>query len=157
VTSSPDEFPRMNVGMLLRCRPETAFEAFVDPVVTTKFWFTRSTGRMEQDRELLWDWEMFGATANVSVRAVEPPDRIEFEWGAPGSRTIVELRFSSRGAEATFVEVTIVGFAGTDQEVARQIADASAGFAFVLAGAKAWLEHGLALNLVADRYPSRRA
>jgi hypothetical protein len=27
----------------------------------------------------------------------------------------------------------------------------------VLAGAKAWLEHGIALNLVADRFPAELA
>lgn len=31
--------------------------------------------------------------------------------------------------------------------------DATEGFAFVLAGAKAWLEHGVELNLVRDRFP----
>lgn len=31
--------------------------------------------------------------------------------------------------------------------------DLMGGFALVLAGLKAWLEHGIALNLVADGHP----
>jgi hypothetical protein len=30
---------------------------------------------------------------------------------------------------------------------------ATEGFAYTLAGAKAWLEHGLQLNLVPDKFP----
>ena len=33
------------------------------------------------------------------------------------------------------------------------VRDATEGFALVLAGAKAWLEHNVALGLVGDRYP----
>ncbi len=34
-----------------------------------------------------------------------------------------------------------------------QVADSTQGFSLTLAGAKAWLEHGIQLNLVADRHP----
>ena len=33
------------------------------------------------------------------------------------------------------------------------VRDATEGFALVLAGAKAWLEHKVVLGLVGDRYP----
>jgi len=35
----------------------------------------------------------------------------------------------------------------------KQALDSTGGFVLVLAGAKAFLEHGIALNLVADRFP----
>jgi uncharacterized protein YndB with AHSA1/START domain len=34
-------------GMLIRRPVAEVFEAVVDPDVTTKFWFTRSSGRLE--------------------------------------------------------------------------------------------------------------
>ena len=36
----------------------------------------------------------------------------------------------------------------------KQAIDSMQGFSLVLAGAKAFLEHDIRLNLVADRYPS---
>jgi hypothetical protein len=37
--------------------------------------------------------------------------------------------------------------------VIAQAIDSKGGFTIVLAGLKAWLEHGIALNLVADQFP----
>jgi hypothetical protein len=46
------------------------------------------------------------------------------------------------------VSITNSGFSD-----AQQALDSTEGFAFVLAGAKAFLEHGIMLNLVRDRFP----
>ena len=53
----------------------------------------------------------------------------------------------------TFVDIQEEGFAGDPDEIVKQVLDSSQGFTLVLAGAKALLEHGIRLNLVADRYP----
>ena len=53
----------------------------------------------------------------------------------------------------TFVSVINAGFVGSDAEKVKTALDATEGFAFVLAGAKAWLEHEVELNLVRDRFP----
>jgi len=37
----------MNTGMLIRRPVAEVFEAFIDPDITTQFWFTRSSGRLE--------------------------------------------------------------------------------------------------------------
>jgi hypothetical protein len=39
--------------------------------------------------------------------------------------------------------------------VAAQAVTSTEGFADTLAGAKAWLEHGVRLNLVRDKFPDR--
>ena len=38
--------------MLIRRSAHEVFDAFVDPAVTTKFWFTRSDGRVAVELEL---------------------------------------------------------------------------------------------------------
>ena len=48
-------------AQMLILRPiSEVFEAFVNPEITTKFWFTRSSGRLELGKKVRWDWEMFG-------------------------------------------------------------------------------------------------
>jgi uncharacterized protein YndB with AHSA1/START domain len=37
--------PIVKTQMLIRKPAEDVFEAFVNPAITTKFWFTRSTGK----------------------------------------------------------------------------------------------------------------
>lgn len=149
--------PTVGTEMLIRRPVPEVFEAFVNPEITTRFWFTRSSGRLAAGNEVRWDWEMFGASANVSVQAVDENERVLFEWGAPGSRTQVEFRFAPRAGDSTFVRVAVAGFSGDDAEIVRQMVDAMGGFSLVLAGAKAVLEHNVRLNLVADRYPDRHA
>ncbi len=136
-------------GMLIRKPPAEVFRAFTDPTITTKFWFTKSSGPMEPGAELCWDWEMFGASASVVVKQVEPARLVVFDWGAKGSMRTVEWRFVP-WKEHTYVNVVETGYHGTVEEMAAQAIDSIAGFALVLAAAKAWLEHGLVLTVVAD-------
>jgi len=65
----------------------------------------------------------------------------------------VEWVFTSRPDNTTFVSVTNTGFSGDDAEVVKQALDSTEGFTLVLAGAKAFLEHNITLNLVLDRFP----
>jgi hypothetical protein len=88
---------------------------------------------------------MYGAAADVRVLAFEPSSRILVDWG-----TTVEWTFTPH-ALGTMVAITNAGFTGDD--VVAQALDAKGGFSYVLAGLKAWLEHGVELNLVADHVP----
>lgn len=140
--------PVVRAQMLIRKPVADVFAAFVDPAITTKFWFTRSTGRVEAGATLTWSWEMYGASGQVKVIAVEPNRRIAIEWPLP-----VEWTFTPQGEAATMVHIVASGFAGTDDEQLAQALDSSGGFNLLLAGCKAYLEHGLALNLVGDHHP----
>ena len=53
----------------------------------------------------------------------------------------------------TFVSITNDGLKGEGEDLMALVRDATEGFTLVLAGAKAWLEHNIALGLVGDRYP----
>ena len=91
--------------------------------------------------------------AQVRVKAIKEDKRILIEWGAYGTPTTVEWVSTSRPDNTTFVSVTNTGFSGDDDEVVKQALDSTEGFTLVLAGAKAFLEHNIILNLVADRFP----
>ena len=72
--------PGVDVGMLVRRPPDEVFEALADPSVTTRFWYTRSTGRMTEGAELTWTWEMYGVSSTVWVEKVRPGRLIRFRW-----------------------------------------------------------------------------
>jgi uncharacterized protein YndB with AHSA1/START domain len=148
--------PVAKAQMLIRKPVQDVFEAFVDPAVTTKFWFTKSSGRLEPGKEVRWDWEMYGFSAQVSVKEIEPNRRILIEWSGYGTPCPVEWLFDARADGTTFVQVSNWGFSGSDDEVVKQAIDSTGGFSFVLAGLKAWLEHGIQLNLVPDHSPDAK-
>ena len=145
--------PIAKSGMLIRKPVSEVFEAVVNPDITTRFWFSKSTGRLGPGKQIRWEWATYDVAALVRVRELEKNRRLLMEWSAFGAPTRVEWRFSSRGDNKTFVEVTNTGFGGEEDEIARQAIDSTEGFTLVLAGLKAFLEHGIELNLVTDRFP----
>jgi uncharacterized protein YndB with AHSA1/START domain len=146
--------PVMRTGMLIRRPVVEVFEAFINPEVTTKFWFTKSSGRLEAGKQAQWDWEMYNISVPVSVKTIEPNKRIVITWPGYSSLTTVEWEFAPQPDGTTFVRITESGFTGTGDEMLKQVVDSTQGFTLVLAGLKAFLEHNVRLNLVADRYPN---
>jgi uncharacterized protein YndB with AHSA1/START domain len=145
--------PVANTGMLIRKPVAEVFEAFVDPAITSRFWFSHGSARLQAGRQVRWDWQMYDVSVQVAVKAVEQDRRILIEWGNPDAATTVEWQFTARPNHTTFVDITNRGFQGNGDEMVKQALDSTGGFVLVLAGAKAFLEHGIALNLVADRFP----
>jgi uncharacterized protein YndB with AHSA1/START domain len=71
--------PVANTGMLVRKPVGEVFEAIVNPEITTKFWFTRSSGRLDFGKKVKWEWEMYDASTEVTVKTIEPNKRIAIE------------------------------------------------------------------------------
>lgn len=145
--------PTMKTGMLIRRPAAEVFEAFVNPDVTAKFWFTKGSGRLEVGKQVQWAWEMYDISIPVTAKAIEPNQRIAIEWPGYSAPTTVEWTFAAQTDGTTFVRITETGFVGDGDALLTQVADSTQGFSLVLAGAKALLEHNIRLNLVADRFP----
>ncbi|MFA6978007.1 MAG: SRPBCC family protein [Ignavibacteriaceae bacterium] len=139
--------------MLIRKPVSEVFEAFTNPAITTKFWFTKSTGELVVGKKVEWAWEMYNHTVPVLVKSVDVNKKITIEWGNYDERIEVEWTFKSVNDNSTFVSIVNKGFIGDTTQLISQIRDSTEGFTMVLAGLKAYLEHGLQLNLIADRFP----
>jgi uncharacterized protein YndB with AHSA1/START domain len=145
--------PVAKAEMLIRRPVAEVFEAFVNPAMTTKFWFTKSSGRLEPGKEVQWEWEMYQASSQVKVKAMEEQKRLLIEWSGSGSTNVVEWLFTALEDDTTFVSITNSGFSGTGDELVTQALGSTQAFTLVLCGLKALLEHNIILNLVADRFP----
>lgn len=66
--------------MMIRKPFAEVFEAFINPDITSRFWFTKGSGRLEAGKTIRWEWEMYGVSGQVDVKAVEPNKRIVIEW-----------------------------------------------------------------------------
>jgi uncharacterized protein YndB with AHSA1/START domain len=147
------QVPVTRTGMLIRKPAADVFEAFVNPDVTAKFWFTKGSARLQPGQQVQWDWDMYGISIPVTPKTIEPNRRIVIEWPGYSGPTTVEWTFAPQEDGTTFVTITEAGFTGDGDALVKQVTDSTQGFSLVLAGLKALLEHDVRLNLVADRYP----
>ena len=139
--------------MLIRKPVKEVFESIIDPEITTKFWFTKSSGRLDENKKVEWVWEMYNHSVPVFVKSIQPSEKIIISWGNEEVLTTVEWTFKNIHESETFLSIVQSGFKGDHDQVISQVRDSTEGFTIVLAGLKAWLEHGIRLNLVGDRFP----
>lgn len=149
--------PVASAGLLIRRPAAEVFEAFVEPAITSRFWFSEGSGRLAPDARVTWTWGMYGFTSPVVVTAFEPDRRLAVDWGEGDDMTHVEWTFEARGSEQTYVTVAQSGFSGEGDAPVAAALDGMNGFTLVLAGAKIWLEHGIDPRFVLDRHPDMRA
>ncbi len=144
------QVPIVKQQMVIRKSPREVFEAFVDPQITTKFWFSKSSGRLEAGKTVRWEWEKYGVGDNVFVREIEAGRRILIEWS---DHTQTEWTFEPLNDGRTMVTIANWGFAGCGDEVVNVAIDSMGGYTFLLCGLKALLEHNVLLNVVNDKTP----
>ncbi|MBP1163751.1 uncharacterized protein YndB with AHSA1/START domain [Chryseobacterium sp. PvR013] len=138
--------------MLIRKPVEDVFEAFINPEVTTNFWFTKSTGKLEEGKTVTWEWEMYDVKNVVNVHQIIPNQLIRTEWGDPSTNLDYEFKTMEKG---TLVVIKSYGFSQTGEDLLKVINDNTGGFTTVLDGCKAYLEHGINLGLIEDKFPSK--
>jgi uncharacterized protein YndB with AHSA1/START domain len=147
------QVPVAATGMLIRRPVAEVFEAIINPDITSKFWFTKGSAKLESGKQVQWTWENYDVSITATAKAIEPNKRIVIEWPGYSGPTTVEWQLSASGDDAAFVSVTESGFKGSGDELVKYIAASTQGFTLMLAGLKALLEHNVRLNLTLDRYP----
>ncbi len=137
---------------LVRTSPSLVYEAFVDAGTMSKFWFTRRDDGLKAGETVSWfigeDKEAFA----IKVRVIElkKPERILIEWGDGDEFTHVLWKMEETADGHTKLVIEESGFAGSAEEVTIQALDSTRGFNQVIIALKALVEHGVAINVVAD-------
>lgn len=85
------------------------------------------------------------------MKEIIPGSKISVEWGEPA--TTIDFEFTTLTENTTYVIIKNYGYRQTGDELIEAIKDNTGGFTTVLDGLKAWLEHGINLNLIADKFP----
>lgn len=146
-----NDIPRVTAQLLIRKPAMEVYTAFADPAITANFWFTKGSGILKTGKAVTWDWEMYGVSTVVYVKEMIPGKKIAIDWDVPS--TCVDFEFRDLGDATTYVVITQYGFNATGNQLMKIISDTAGGFTTVLDGLKAYLEHGINLNLIADKFP----
>ena len=143
--------PTVETQMLIRKSVNEVFQAFIDPRLTTNFWFTKSSGILEVGKQVKWEWEMYNVSTEVTVIEIIPGQLISIQWGEP--KTTVDFKFQSTDDGHTYVIIKNYGFHQSGNELIDVIKDSTGGFTTVLDGLKAYMEYDIKLNLIGDKFP----
>ncbi len=143
----------VSAQMTIRRPASEVYQAFINPEITKQFWFTDSTGPLELNKTVTWEWKMYGVSAEATALELIPDELIKMKWVGGGSETTVEFHFISISPSVTYLSIKHYGFDQKGKELQTAIIDSNGGFNMVLAGCKAWLEQGININLIVDKYP----
>lgn len=146
--------------MLIRKHISEVFEAMVNPDITSKFWFTKSSGRIEPGKTLEWEWGQFGVKDTVDILEVKTDEYISLQWKLGELKTTIKMNFEPKSDDFTLVRVTEKGFwkssPSEDKNIDEKIdlmLGQNGGWTLVLSNMKAYLEFGINLNLIGDHKP----
>lgn len=143
--------PTIETQMLIRKPINDVFNAFINPEITTQFWFSHSTGKLEQGKTVEWRWAKYEVTAQVKVLNITENRLIQVIWGDP--KSTVDFIFEQVNAEQTYLKIRNYDIPLQGAELIAFVVDATGGFTTVIDNLKAYLEHGIKLNLIDDKFP----
>ncbi|MDH3338558.1 MAG: SRPBCC domain-containing protein [Gammaproteobacteria bacterium] len=137
----------------IRRPPASVFAAFASASAMSKFWFTRRDDGLKKGESVSW---FIGSgedaiSFDVRVKELSEPDKIVIEWvGHDGKPTQVTWLFEETEEGDTILTIEESGFTGSSDAIVARALDSTGGFNQVIIAAKALIEYGVELNVVAD-------
>lgn len=122
------------------------FEAIVDPAKMSNYFISKGSGRMEDGKELQWEFPEFKGQFPVRVHKTEQDKYVSFYWDAEdGTPLLAEITLTPREDSATMITITEKGMKN-DEAGIKWLKGNTEGWANFLACLKAYLEHGINLR-----------
>jgi uncharacterized protein YndB with AHSA1/START domain len=122
------------------------FEAIVDPEKMSNYFISNSTGRMEENKKLIWHFPEFTIDVPVQIGKIEKDKYVSFTWdGEAGRKLFVEITLTSKGINDTLITITEKNMEN-DEIGLKWLKSNTEGWANFLACMKAYLEYGINLR-----------
>ncbi len=121
------------------------FEAIVDPIKMSKYFISKSSGRMETGKKIMWQFSEFDMEFPIRVGKMIKDEYISYYWDVEGTELLIEMTLTPRGESSTLVTITERSRAN-DEEGIKWLKENTAGWANFLACLKAYLEYEINLR-----------
>jgi len=131
-----------NATLQIQIPIEEVFEGIVNPAKMTKYFISKSSGRMESGKEVLWKFPEFADKYPVKVINLEVNRSISFVWDP---ETVVYITLEKLTDESTLVRVNESGKELNENNL-KWVLENTEGWANFLACMKAYLEYGIQLR-----------
>lgn len=131
------------------------FEAIVNPVKMSNYFISKSSGRMETGKQVMWQFPEFDLEIPVRVGKIIKDKYISYYWDVEGTELLVEMTLTPGDEGSTIVTVS-EGSRANDVEGIKWLQGNAAGWANFLACLKAYLEYGINLRKGAFDFMSKK-
>jgi uncharacterized protein YndB with AHSA1/START domain len=131
------------------------FEAIVDPAKMSNYFISKGSGRMEEGKEIFWQFPEFPSEFPVRVGKIEKDKYISFRWDSDAIELLVEITLAPVAGNSTVVTVTEKS-RDNDEKGLEWLKGNTAGWANFLACLKGWTEYGINLRKGAFDFMSGR-
>jgi len=121
------------------------FEAIVNPEKMSNYFISKSTGRMEEGKNLIWNFPEFDFDCPVRVGKIEKDKYISYYWSSDDIELLVEMTLTEREDNSTLVSITEKS-RDNDEAGIKWLSGNSFGWSNFLACLKAYLEYGINLR-----------
>ena len=146
--------PELSAIAKIRIRrpPSEVFTAFADARAMSKFWFTRRDDGLRAGESVTWYLGSEGDafSFDVYVKELSEPNKIVIEWENGEQKTQVTWSITETEEGDSILMIEESGFTGDTDAIIERALDSTGGFNQVIIAAKALIEHGVAINVVAD-------
>jgi uncharacterized protein YndB with AHSA1/START domain len=131
------------------------FEAIVDPGQMTNYFISKASGRMEENKKIIWRFPEFDMDVPVRIGKIEKNKFITFYWDNDGVELLTEMTLTPKANNSTLVSITEKSMENDEAGIKWLIGNTE-GWANFLACLKAWLEYGINLRKGAFDYMSEK-
>jgi uncharacterized protein YndB with AHSA1/START domain len=131
------------------------FEAIIDPVKMSNYFISKGSGKMEEGKQVTWQFPEFDMTFPIRVDKIEKNKYISYYWEMDGIDLLVEMTLTPKGDKSTLVTVTEKS-RENDESGIKWLKGNTEGWANFLACLKAWLEYGINLRKGAFDFMSEK-
>jgi uncharacterized protein YndB with AHSA1/START domain len=136
----------IKTGLIILKPVHEVFEAIVDPLKMSVYFISKSTGRMEEGKKLIWKFPEMDKEFPVRVSKIEEDKYISFYWNdEDGKVLLVEMTLSPKENGSTFVVVTEKS-RDNDEAGIKWLKGNTEGWANFLACLKAYVEYAINLR-----------
>jgi len=121
------------------------FEAIVDPIKMSNYFISKSSGRLETGKQIMWQFPEFDMEFPIRVGKIIKDEYISYYWDVEGTELLVEMTLTARTESSTLVTITEKSRAN-DEAGIKWLKGNTAGWANFLACLKAYLEYKINLR-----------
>ena len=135
----------INVAMQISKPINEVFEAIVNPEKMCNYFISQSTGRMDEGKNLIWQFPEFDMEVPVKVVKIEKDSVISYYWENSGQNLLVEMKLSTVGNNSTLIKISEKSMENNEAGL-KWLSGNSFGWSNFLACLKAYLEYGINLR-----------
>jgi uncharacterized protein YndB with AHSA1/START domain len=124
---------------------DEVFDAIIDPRKMSNYFISKSSGKMEEGRQIMWQFPEFDSEFPIRIGKIEKDKYISYYWEMDGLELLVEMILIPNNSDSTLVTITEKS-RKNDEAGIKWLKGNTAGWANFLACLKAYLEYGINLR-----------